>query len=59
MAEAVAGRLGVVEDEPVGQFLVEAGRVCVEQVFVVVDEGLLDGTVEALSVRVHLVGDWG
>jgi len=45
--------LGVVEDEPVGQLLVEGVQVGKEQVFVVIDEGLLHGSMEALDVGVH------
>ena len=52
----MVGALGVVEHQPVGQFLVEAGQVGEQQVFVVVDEGLLDGAVEAFDVGVHLGG---
>lgn len=45
--------LGVVEDEPVGEFLVEQGQVGKEQVFVVIDEGFLEGAVEAFDMGVH------
>jgi hypothetical protein len=50
----VVGALGVVEDEPVGQLLVERIQVGKEQVFVVVHEGLLHGSIEALDMCVHL-----
>lgn len=45
--------LGVVEDEPIGEFLVEGGQVGKEEIFVEVDEGLLEGAVEAFEVGVH------
>jgi hypothetical protein len=45
-----------VEDEPLGQLLVERIQVGKEQVFVVVHEGLLHGSIEALDVRIHLAG---
>jgi hypothetical protein len=50
----MVGALGVVEDEPIGEFAVEEGEVGEEQVLVVVHEGLLDRAVEALGVGVHL-----
>jgi len=46
--------LGVVEDEPVGQFAVKERKVGEEQLLVVVDEGLLDCSVESFGVGVHL-----
>jgi hypothetical protein len=56
LAEAVVGSFGVVEDEPVGEFAVEACEVGEEQFLVVVHEGLLDRAIEALGVGVHLRG---
>jgi hypothetical protein len=53
LADGVMGPLGVDEDEPVGEFLVEERQVGKEQVFVEVDEGVLDGAVKALDVGVH------
>jgi hypothetical protein len=50
----VAGAFGVVEDEPLGQLLVERIQVGKEQVFVVVHEGLVHGSIEALDVRIQL-----
>jgi uncharacterized protein YabN with tetrapyrrole methylase and pyrophosphatase domain len=55
----MVGELGVVEEEPFGQFLVEACEVGEQQVLVVGDEGFLDGAVEAFDVGVHLGGFWG
>lgn len=49
------GVFGVVEEEPVGELLVEAGKVGEEQVFVVVDEGLLDGAIKAFGMGVGFV----
>ncbi len=54
LAEGVVGALGVVEDEPVGELAVEEGKICQEQIHVIVDEGLLDGADEALGLGVHL-----
>ncbi|HXF08102.1 MAG TPA: hypothetical protein VNK45_06220 [Candidatus Acidoferrales bacterium] len=51
LSEGKVWALGVVEDEPVGEFLVEQGQVGKEQVFVVVDEGCLEGAVETTSPR--------
>jgi len=48
------GALGVVEDQPVGQFAVKERKVGKEQLLVVVDEGLLDCSVESFGVGVHL-----
>ena len=45
--------LGVVEEEPVHELLVEA-REIEEEGVMVVDELILDGAVEALDVGVHL-----
>ena len=56
MAESMVWSFGVVEDEPLGEFLVEAGEVGEEQVFVVVDEGFLDGAIEAFGMGIHF---WG
>jgi hypothetical protein len=39
LAEGVVGALGVVEDEPVGQFAVKERKVGKEQLLVAVDEG--------------------
>ena len=50
MAESMVWSFGVVEDEPLGEFLVETGEVGEEQVFVVVDEGFLDGAIEAFGM---------
>ena len=50
------GPFGVVEDQPLGEFWVEAGEVGEEQVFVVVDEGFLDGAIEAFGMGIHF---WG
>ena len=47
--------LGVVEEEPVHELLVESGEVEEERV-VVVDEFVLNGAVEALDVGIHLRG---
>ena len=44
---------GVVEEEPVHEFLVEARKVEEERI-VIVDEFFLDGAVEAFDVGVHL-----
>jgi hypothetical protein len=52
----MVGALGVVEDQPVGQFAVEEGEVGKEQILMVVDKGLLDCSVEAFGVGVHLRG---
>jgi hypothetical protein len=43
----MVGALGVVEDQPVGQFAVKERKVGKEQLLVVVDEGLLDCSVES------------
>jgi len=48
------GALGVVKDQPVGQFAVKERKVGKEQLLVVVDEGLLDCSVESFGVGVHL-----
>ena len=50
----MVGDGSVVGDEPLGEFLVEEFEVAEEQVFVVIDELLLDGAVEAFDVGVHL-----
>jgi hypothetical protein len=55
----MVGALGVVEDEPIGELLVEEIEVGEQQVFVVVDEGFLEGAVEAFHVGVHLGGFGG
>jgi len=52
----MVGPFGVVEDQPLGEFLVEAGEVGEEQVIVVVDEGFLDRAVKALGMGIHLRG---
>ncbi|OFC30756.1 hypothetical protein BAE29_12345 [Acidithiobacillus caldus] len=44
---------GVVEDEPIGELLLETGEVGKEQVFVVVDEGFVDGATVAFGRDVH------
>lgn len=44
------GSPGVLEDEPIGELPVEPGEIGEEKVFVVVDEGSLDGAVEAFGV---------
>jgi hypothetical protein len=54
----MVGALGVVEDQPVGQFAVEEGEVGKEQILMVVDKGLLDCSVEA-SVWRSSSGFWG
>jgi hypothetical protein len=50
----VVGTLGVVEDEPIGQFVVAGVQVGEQQFFVVVDEGLCPRSMKALDVRVPL-----
>lgn len=50
------GTLGIVEEEPIGEFLVEQGEIGEEQILVVIDEGFLQGAVEAFGVGVHF---WG
>lgn len=40
---------GVIEDEPIGELLLETGEVGKEQVFVVVDEGFLNGAMEGFG----------
>jgi hypothetical protein len=42
----VVRALGVVEDQPVGQFAVEEGEVGKEQILVVIHEELLDRSIE-------------
>jgi len=49
----VVDPFGVVEEEPIHETFVEAGKV-EEEYVVVVDEVLLDGAVEALDVSIHL-----
>ena len=44
---------GVVLDDPLGEFLVERADVCEEEVFVVIDELFLQGTIEPFVVGVH------
>jgi hypothetical protein len=51
------GSLGVVEEEPVGQFPVKEVEIRESQVFVVVDEGFLNGLVEAFGVAVPRGGE--
>lgn len=51
--------LGVVDEEPAGQFLVEEGQIREEQVLVVVDEGLLHGAVEAAAACAFILGGLG
>jgi hypothetical protein len=43
--------LGIVEDQPVGQFAVEEGEVGKEQLLVVIHEGLLDRSIESSAWR--------
>jgi hypothetical protein len=50
--------LGVVEDQPVGQFAVKERKVGKEQLLVVVDEGLLDRSIESSAWR-SSSGFWG
>jgi hypothetical protein len=50
----MVGALGVVKDQPVGQFAVKERKVGKEQLLVVVDEGFLDCSVESFSVGVPL-----
>jgi hypothetical protein len=50
----MVGALGVVKDQPVGQFAVKERKVGKEQLLVVVDEGLLDRSIESFGVGVHL-----
>ncbi len=45
--------LGVVEHQPIGEFLVEEGEIGEEPVFVVVDEGFLEGAIEAFGMGIH------
>lgn len=52
------GPLGVVEDEPVGEFLIEEGEIGKEQVFIVIDEGLLKGALQVRGGRSSW-GIWG
>jgi hypothetical protein len=47
------GSTGIVVDEPLAQLLVEPCEVGKEQIFVPIDELLLDGSVEALAVGIH------
>ena len=54
----MVGALGVVEHQPVGQFLVEACEVGEQQVFVVVDEGFLQGALQVRRGR-SFWGFWG
>jgi hypothetical protein len=54
LAKGMVGALGVVKDQPVGQFAVKERKVGKEQLLVVVDEGLLDCSVESFGVGVHL-----
>lgn len=49
----MAGTFGVVENEPIGEFLVEVSQIGEEWVFVVVDEGFLDRAVKAFGVGAH------
>ena len=56
MSESIVGTLGIVEEEPIGEFLVEQGEIGEEQILVVIDEGFLQGAVEAFGVGVHF---WG
>ena len=57
-SEAVVGQDGVVLDQPVGEFAVEFGEVVKQEVFVIIDEDILDSAVEAFCVGVHF-GDLG
>jgi hypothetical protein len=50
----MVGALGIVEDQPVGQFAVKERKVGKEQLLVVIHEGLLDRSIESLGVGVHL-----
>jgi len=54
LAKGMVGALGVVKDEPVGQFAVKERKVGKEQLLVVIHEGLLDCSVESFGVGVHL-----
>ncbi len=51
---APVGPFGVKPEHPVEEFLVESLEVSEEQVFVVVNEFLLDGSIESLGLGVHL-----
>jgi hypothetical protein len=52
----MVGALGVVEHQPVGEFPVEEGEIGEQQVFVVVDEGFLEGAMEAFDRSIHFRG---
>jgi hypothetical protein len=58
LAEGVVRTLGAVKDQPVGQFAVKERKVGEEQLLVVVDEGLLDRSIESLGMGVHLRVFW-
>ena len=54
MFKAVVGALGVVPEQVIEEFIVALGEVVIEeQVFVVVQEFLLDGAVEAFGMGIH------
>jgi len=46
--------LAVIPEQPIGHFVVEGEQIGEQQVFVPVDEFLLDGAIESLIVRIHL-----
>ena len=54
LAKEVVRALGVWDDQPVGELAVKERKVGEEQLLVVVDEGLLDCSVESFGVGVHL-----
>ncbi len=54
LVESLVRPFGVGEHEPLGRRPVEEGQVGEEEIFVIVDEGLLKGTVETLGMSVHL-----
>ena len=49
----MVGSDGVVEDEPLGELVVEFHEVGEEQIFVVVDKIFLDGAVESFDMSIH------
>ena len=51
-------KFGGVEHQPVAHFLVEQREIGEQEVFVIVNEALLDGSVESLTVGVHLGCFW-
>src|SRR5690348_3275447 len=52
--DAVVRTFGVVPMQPLEQVIVEGIEIAEQEIFVIVDELLLDGAIEAFAMRVHL-----